>query len=202
MISRKEKFLGASPDNIRTCQCSKGCPNIVVEYKCPWKHRELHPKQAFLTKEIGGAQSNGTFYLTPNSKYYYQIQTLMFVAELSLCDYIVWTIQGIFSLQVCYDAKFMESVCKKLKLFWMTHVLPCIMKRHQQMYNHIYMVCKLNIYFQFDVSHKLCFELVSLGLKYTEFSFSFTWSLAMEEAKVNILPDDENKDVEQPSKYI
>ena len=77
LISRKEKFLGASPDNIRTCQCSKGCPNIVVEYKCPWKHRELHPKQAFLTKEIGGAQSNGTFYLTPNSKYYYQIHIVI-----------------------------------------------------------------------------------------------------------------------------
>ena len=89
---------------------------------------ELHPKQAFLTKETGGAESNGTFYLTPDSKYYYQIQTLMFVAELSLCDFVVWTIQGIFSLQVCYDAKFMENVCKKLKLFWMAHVLPCIMK--------------------------------------------------------------------------
>lgn len=127
LISKKKKFLGASPDNIRTCQCSDGCPNIVVEYKCPWKHRELHPKQAFLTKEIGGSETNGTFCLTSDSKYYYQIQTIMFVAELSLCDFVVWTIQGIFCLRVCYDAKFMENVCNKLELFWMSHVLPCMM---------------------------------------------------------------------------
>ena len=54
LISQSKPFLGATVDNIQKCQCSDGCPVRVVEYKCPWKQRDLHPKQASLTPEIGG----------------------------------------------------------------------------------------------------------------------------------------------------
>ena len=47
-------MIGASVDNIRTCKCNVDCQDIVVEYKCPWKHRDQPPKEAFLTPEIGG----------------------------------------------------------------------------------------------------------------------------------------------------
>ena len=33
LISKSKAFLGASVDNIQKCQCSKGWPNTVVEYK-------------------------------------------------------------------------------------------------------------------------------------------------------------------------
>ena len=56
LISPSKPFLGASVDNIQKCQCSDGCPVKGIEYKCPWKHRDLQPKQAFLTPEIGGIQ--------------------------------------------------------------------------------------------------------------------------------------------------
>ena len=36
LISKSKPFLGASVDNIQRCQCSDGCPNKVLEYKCPW----------------------------------------------------------------------------------------------------------------------------------------------------------------------
>ena len=100
---------------------------MVVEYKCPWKHKDLHPKQAFLTHEIGGLEKNNRFLLASSSPYYYQIQTQMFVAELSLCDFVVWTNQGIYTLQVSYNAEFMANVCKKLELFWLAEILPCLM---------------------------------------------------------------------------
>ena len=51
VISPSKPFLGASVGNIQKCQCSDGCPVRVVEYKRPWKQRDLHPKQAFLTPE-------------------------------------------------------------------------------------------------------------------------------------------------------
>ena len=69
LISKSKPFLGASVDNIQRCQCSDGCPNKVLEYKCPWKHRDMHPKEAFLTPEIGGTVSKNGFALKPSSQY-------------------------------------------------------------------------------------------------------------------------------------
>ena len=96
MISRNKPFLGGSPDNITHCKCTPPCKSIVVEYKCPWSHKNLDPKEAFLQPEIGGMWENNTFSLKQNSRYYHQIQVLMYVTELQECDLVVWTCKGIF----------------------------------------------------------------------------------------------------------
>ena len=44
-ISKKKPFLGASVDNIRSCKCSPDCGITVVEYKCPWVHRNSDQKK-------------------------------------------------------------------------------------------------------------------------------------------------------------
>ena len=106
------------------CQCSDGCPVRVVEYKCPWKHRDLHPKQAFLTPEIGGIQNGNKFALKSTSNYYFQVQLQMFVSGLTLCIFVVWTNKGIFTVDVPYDPSFMSVVCAKLEKFWTSQVLP------------------------------------------------------------------------------
>ena len=72
--SRKKSFVGASVDNIRTCSCEDNCPDVVVEYKCPWKHRHIPPKEAFLSPEIGGEINGNTFTLKSGSRYYMQVQ--------------------------------------------------------------------------------------------------------------------------------
>lgn len=79
LISLKKPMLGASVDNIRSCECADNCPKITIEYKCPWKHRHLNPKEAFLTPEVGGQRCEDTFSLSPNSQYYFQVQLQMFV---------------------------------------------------------------------------------------------------------------------------
>ena len=118
LISKSKPFLGASVDNIQRCQCSDGCPNKVLEYKCPWKHRDMHPKEAFLTPEIGGTVSKNGFALKP-SEYYFQLQLQMFqVSELSLSILVVWTKQGVFTVEVPFNASFMTEVCSKLEMFW------------------------------------------------------------------------------------
>ena len=124
LISRSKPFLGASVDNIQKCQCSDGCPVRVVEYKCPWKHRDLHPKEAFLTPEIGGIQNGNKFALKSTSNYYFQVQLQMFVSGLTLCIFVVWTNKGIFTVDVPYDPSFMSVVCAKLEKFWTSQVLP------------------------------------------------------------------------------
>lgn len=135
LISDKKLFLGASLDNIRHCECSSNCPNVVVEYKCPWKHRDLDPKEAFLKAEIGGVKVGKTFSLSTKCKYYFQVQCQMFVANLSLCDLVVWTKKGIFTTQVKFNKKFMENVCQKLEKFWMSNVLPVMVQRISQNLN-------------------------------------------------------------------
>ena len=101
LISPSKLFLGASVDNIQKCQCSDGCPVRMVEYKWPWKQRDPHPTQAFLTPEIGGIQNGNKVALKS-----IQITTfkfsfkLMFVSSLTLCIFVVWTNKGIFTVEV------------------------------------------------------------------------------------------------------
>jgi hypothetical protein len=132
IISEEVPYLGASVDDIQTCDCANACPNCVVEYKCPWKHRDIHPKEAFLTKEIGGVRGEGCLYtLKPTSKYFYRVQLQMFVTQLRCCIFVVWTKKGIFSTRITYDEEFMQNVCKKLKLFWVGHVVPHLIRKCQ-----------------------------------------------------------------------
>jgi hypothetical protein len=124
LISNKKPFLGASLDNIRRSQCSDHCPPVIVEYKCPWKHRDLQPKEAFLTKEIGGVKVGEDFKLLQKSQYYFQVQLQMFVANIFLCDLVVRTNKGIFTcIKVKFNANFFEKVLEKLETFWKKYVL-------------------------------------------------------------------------------
>jgi hypothetical protein len=47
-ICKDKPTIGASVDNIRTCKCNVDCQDIVVEYKCPWKHRDQMHQQCCL----------------------------------------------------------------------------------------------------------------------------------------------------------
>ena len=126
LISSRKPFLGASVDNVRTCSC-KDCHSVVVEYKCPWKHKEKPPKEAFLTPEVGGEQVGDTFLLKSTSKYYYQVQLQMFVCSLMLCHLVVWTKLGVFVVKVPFNEEFINSVIVKLEEFWISHILPSMM---------------------------------------------------------------------------
>ncbi|KXJ08857.1 hypothetical protein AC249_AIPGENE14738 [Exaiptasia diaphana] len=128
MISKEKQFLGASLDDIQQCQCNSGCPDIVVEYKCPWKHKDVHPKEAFVSKEIGGVREGDKFLLKSSCPYYYQVQQQMLVSQLQMCNFVVWTKLGIFTVQVPYDSSFMSGVCLKLEQFWLQHILPPMVK--------------------------------------------------------------------------
>ena len=124
LICKNKPMIVASVDNIRTCKCRIGCQDIVVEYKCPWKHRDEPAREAFLTPEIGGTVIKKTFSLKETSSYYSQVQVQMFVCGLSLCDFVVWTKKGIFVVPVPFDEEFVTSLCKEIESFWYRHVLP------------------------------------------------------------------------------
>ena len=93
------------------------------------------PKEAFLKAEIGGIKVGKTFSLSIKCKYYFQVQCQTFMANLCLCDLVVWTKKGIFTRQVQFNIKFMENVCQKLAKFWMSNVLPIMVQRVSQNLN-------------------------------------------------------------------
>ena len=111
LISKKRPFLSASVDNIQKCQCSDGCQNKVLEHKCPWKQNNMHPKEVFLTPKIGDIVSENGFTLKPSSQYYFQLQLQMFVSELPLNVWVVWTEQVVFTVEVPFYPNFMTKVC-------------------------------------------------------------------------------------------
>lgn len=59
--------------------------------------------------------------------YYFQGQVQMFVHELSLCDFVVWTTVGIFLVEVPFDEQFVMSLMRNLNDFWINNVLPFMM---------------------------------------------------------------------------
>ena len=124
LISKKKPFMGASADNIRICECARDCKDTLVEYKCPWVHRNIDPKEAFLTKEIGGVKVDNVEQLRPDCRYYYQVQMTLFVTELDTCDFVVWTSKGIHCVKVDADKCFMGNVLLKLEKFWLSQVVP------------------------------------------------------------------------------
>ena len=129
LLSTKKPYVAASLDNIRSCSCGDDCPDVVVEYKCPWKHQNSTPKKAFVTPEICGEKVKDKFLLKTSSQYYCQIQLQMFVAELDACDFVVWTKEGILSVSVQYNKNFMLSV---VSFLWFNYVFPCFVQKVSQ----------------------------------------------------------------------
>eukprot|EP00112_Aurelia_sp_Birch-Aquarium-sp1_P013301 Seg2818.2 transcript_id=Seg2818.2/GoldUCD/mRNA.D3Y31 product="hypothetical protein" protein_id=Seg2818.2/GoldUCD/D3Y31 len=131
VINKTNPFLAASPDNIRTC---KFCGTSVVEYKCPFKNKEKHPREAFLEGNIGGIQNaDGTYSLKQSHKYYYQIQGAMAATNIKVCDFVVYTLNtemgsagSIFIVEIVFNPTFWVAVVEKVSRFFLNLVLPLV----------------------------------------------------------------------------
>ena len=131
VINKQRPFLAASPDDIRTCKC---CRTVVVEYKCPFKSKEKHPREAFLHKNVGGIQeSDGSYTLSQSHRYYFQIQGAMAATNTNMCDFVVFTLNSemgfsgsIFIVEIAFNAKFWDAVVDRITQFYLTWVLPLV----------------------------------------------------------------------------
>ena len=128
----KKPFLGVSVDNIRRCKCTPDCGVAIVEYKCPWVHRDNDAKKAFVSKEIGGIYTGHSYYLQKSSKYFYQVQMQLYVFGAKICDFVVCTAKGIHVVPVPFEPSFMHSVCVNLEKFWVTQVVPLLLEACKQ----------------------------------------------------------------------
>ena len=80
-------FIGASPDGIITCEC---CPKGVLEVKCPYCHCDETIKAAAVNdKKFCLKVEDGVLHLDHSHAYYYQVQTQIFVCNVTYCDFCV-----------------------------------------------------------------------------------------------------------------
>ena len=136
-VCTQHPYIAASPDNIRSCKC---CEPGIVEVKCPYKNRNVHPRKAFLDSSIGVIiLEDGTFTLSKNHKYYFQVQGTMAAVGIAHCDLVIFTLSsetgsdgGIFIVKVPFSKEFWNNVISKTEQLYLKWMLPLIFEEVQQ----------------------------------------------------------------------
>ena len=112
-------YLGASPDGFVYCP---GCREYqrLLEIKCPYKWRLLTPRVAAQDKKFFCyINSKGKVKLKKTSIYYYQIQGLMALCKLKICDFVIWTLKSLLVIRVKFDETFWKKkMLPKLEEFF------------------------------------------------------------------------------------
>ena len=97
-------YIGASADSIAWCDCHG---SRVVEVKCPYKHRysTLDEMTAHPTFCLGK-----DLHLKRKHSYYTQTQLHMYVYDVSMCDFVVWSRNVCLIVEVVRDTDFVLDI--------------------------------------------------------------------------------------------
>ena len=122
-ISSEMPYLGASPDGIRSCDCH---PDILVEIKCPHSYKDIDPNTL-----LGTPQScidvHGN--LRQSHRYYSQVQMQMFVLEKCVCDFVIYTMKGMYITCVPIDNEFCKKLTRTTTQFFFNYIMPEILSK-------------------------------------------------------------------------
>ena len=123
-VKADEPHLAASPDGIFSCDC---CGKGVLEIKCPFKYRD----------GLEGCESDTSFCLNenydlrPSHPYYAQIQLEMYVCQMDMCDFMVWTKTGSVICRLQRDEAFLQQSIPRAEVFFKEHLLPELLCRRE-----------------------------------------------------------------------
>jgi len=117
-------FIACSPDGIVTCS---ECGVFLIEIKCLWKYRGMHPRLAAVFSGIVVKDDNDALTVVPKHKYNYQMQMQMGVTGMQLCKLVIYTYKGIHSVDVQYDSVMYHDIQSKLSDFYRTHFFQLLM---------------------------------------------------------------------------
>ena len=128
VLNPKWPHIGASPDGIVWCEC---CGRGALEIKCPYCHQgESIDKAATYDKTFCLKKIDGSLNLDKTHAYYYQVQTQMFVCDVSYCDFCVCTFTcddpepGLYIERIYQDPSFWENCLSKAEHFFKVCLLP------------------------------------------------------------------------------
>ena len=121
--------LGATPDGVVSCEC---CGEGIIEIKCPYKHRDTHPKDitdpCFYLKR----NEDGELQLSHSHEYYHQIQGQLAVCEKEYCDFICWTPHGMHTERILQEASYLSEAMPHLDAFFLKAFLPLLLTGRTQ----------------------------------------------------------------------
>lgn len=121
LVAKHMSYIGCSVDGMFSCKCHQ---SKVLEVKCPYTHRNDHPKDVALLK--GCSLENNKLVLLPTSDYYHQVQGQMGLYGVDECDLIIYTCKGIAVVTVNFDISFFDNMIHKLKMFFRNHLVKTI----------------------------------------------------------------------------
>ncbi len=108
IFSKEMPFLACSSDGIVSCDT---CGKFLIEIKCMSKHRNSHARLAAEKMKLITKDESGNFSINKSHKYYSQILGQMAITEINKCVLVVYTHNGIYTVEVSQD----EEEWNKLK---------------------------------------------------------------------------------------
>ena len=106
--------LGATPDGIVSCDC---CGTGVVELKCPYCAKSATDHSCLTT------DSSNCTTLKHSHQYYYQVQTQLFVCDVTYADFVVWVAGKFHHERIFRDDGFWEDICLRAQWFFHNVIL-------------------------------------------------------------------------------
>lgn len=122
IINPELPWIGASPDGVVTCSCHE--PGML-EIKCPFSAKDRTLRECAKDSRFClTVTEEGVMSLKLDHSYMYQVQAQMRVAEVTYCDFVVWTPQEHFIQRILFDGTFFDNGYLKVVDFIRTGILP------------------------------------------------------------------------------
>ena len=122
-------WLAASPDGLTTDESSTPILGLI-EIKCPFSKRNLHPQDMLKDKNFYVELRDGMPHLKEehSNGYYSQIQMAMGLSQLKFCDFIVYSFKGMIIIRIPFSEIYFIKLTEKLNHFFKNYALPYLIK--------------------------------------------------------------------------
>ena len=118
-LSYNHPYIGAIPDGMISCKC---CGKGTLELKCPYCVRDTFIEAGPVSFYM--KQHDGSWELSREHAYYYQVQVQMNVCEVEYGDFVVWTTHELVMERIKRDEEFYQAGVQKVEQFFCYSILP------------------------------------------------------------------------------
>ena len=122
-------WLAALPDGLITDESSTPILGLI-EIKCPFSKRNLHPQDMLKDKHFYVELRDGMPHLKEeySNGYYSQIQVVMGLSQLKFCDFIVYSFKGMIITRIPFSEIYFIKLTEKFNHFFKSYALPYLIK--------------------------------------------------------------------------
>lgn len=125
-VSKENVFLAATPDMLVECDC---CGAGVVEVKCPWNARDGQLTDLLADQNSCVTANEGSLELKVTHRYFYQVQTQMYVCGVKYADFVLWNEREINIQRIEQDCNFILPLVDTARTYFQNVLLPELVPR-------------------------------------------------------------------------